>query len=388
MEKRIKKWLKKGLINLEIAEKLIADIKDEKQRRQKLQFNITIYTIGALLLGTGIISFVSANDWIFEIFASFLEIFVTNNIIKIVLLFIVTILTFWSGYNLAYEKKKLPRLGNALIFLSTLLVGATYALIGQTYNINANNAGLMFLWAISILPVAYIFRNAAVNILAVVLSVLGIIFFFADLAIDRVEVWTIFIPILCGTFFYTIGNIPIVLNKYNDFSFVYKMVGLLPIFVTLLILTCWVNESYRLVSPFYILPIVFLIVGNLLNYIFNKSTEDKLLVVETTFISSVLGMMLLLLVCDLPVELVYIIAHFAIIAIIMFGYDYGYKFENVKIISRTNNFLIIYLLLNYLRWGWTYYDKALFFIIGGILFICLGIFLENKKNVLKNKDVQ
>ena len=61
-------------------------------------------------------------------------------------------------------------------------------------------------------------------------------------------------------------------------------------------------------------------------------------------------------------------------------------FENNGIIGLTNWFLIIYLTVNYCRWGWNLMDKALFFILGGISLLALGMFLENRRKKAMNKD--
>ena len=258
MEKKIIFWCKQGIIDENTANLLLADIKQDSAKRRKIQLNILIYTISVILIGLGVITFVSANYWIIELLNR-------TKILKIILLLGVTLSTFWGGFELAYVRKNFPRLGNALIFLSTLLIGGTYALIGQVYHTNANSSSLMFIWLISILPVAYLFKSKAVNIISIVLLILGIVFYYMELAIDKSLIWTIFIPILCGMILYTVGNIPIVLKKYNDFSLMYKVVGMLPIFITLLILTCVSESSYHITSLYYILPIVVLILLNFLN---------------------------------------------------------------------------------------------------------------------------
>lgn len=379
MEKRILKWVEDGLIDKQTALKMLADIKEEKQRNAKIKTNITIYTIAVILLGIGVISFIAANDWIIELLNS-------SNILKIALMSAVTFSSLWFGYQLAYEKKNFPRLGNALIVLSSILIGATYALIGQTYNINANNSCLMFIWLISIVPLAYLFKNHTINIISIVLLVLGVIFFYAQLAIDESMVWTIFMPVICGTLLYSIGNIPFVLNKFNNFSLSYKIVGSLPIFITLLILTCFVENSYNITSPYYtVLPLV-LISANLINYV-NQKNSTKLLKTETIAISIILALLWLILVLPNVFEpLVIVLANLSIIAMIAFGFNYGYKFESDRIISITNFMLTIYLIVNYCRWGWSFIDKTLFFILGGSLLLALGLYLEKRKKGIVKKE--
>ena len=263
MEKKIEKWLNNGIIDKNTANILLEDIKKDKEQLRKTRTNITIYTIAVIFLGIGILTFISSNDWILQLLNSI-------DLIKILLMVLATFSSMWGGYKLAYENKKLPKLGNALFILSSLLIGGLYALIGQIYNINANNSSLMFLWLLSILPLAYIFKNNVINIISVILFIIGYCFYYMELDIDHAEVWTIYIPLILGTGLYTLGNIPLIKDKFNQFSIIYKVIGSIPIFITILILTCSVEQTYYLTSAFYIIPTIFLIILNLIIYIFHK----------------------------------------------------------------------------------------------------------------------
>lgn len=381
MEKKISKWLNEGLINETIASIMLDEIKEDKEKTRRANINITIYTIAVILIGIGVITFIAANDWI-------LKLLVSNKFLQIFLMLAVTLGSFIGGYQLAYEKKSFPRLGNALIFLSTLLIGGTYALVGQIYNINANSAPLFFIWLVSILPVAYLFKSRAVNILSIILFIIGIILFYADLSLDGGLIWTIYIPVICGLSLYSAGNIPVVLNKFNDFSFSYKIVGSLPVFVTLLVLTCSVEHSYHITSPYYIVPIISLIVFNVVNYMLQKK-ESTLFRIETLSIITLLCLLLLLLILtSVSTNLVVVLANIIIIAMIAFGFNYGYKFENERIINTANRMLTIFLIVNYCRWGWNFMDKTLFFLLGGISLLALGLFLEKQKKEIIKKEKQ
>ncbi len=378
MEKKIEKWLNDGLIDKQTALKMLAEIKQDKAKSVRTKVNITIYTVAVILIGLGVITFISANDWLLKLLNS-------SDFLKIFLMSLVTFGAFVGGYKIAYEKKNFPKLGNALIFLSTLLIGGTYALIGQIYHINANSSCLMFLWLISVLPVAYLFKSRAVNILSIILMILGVIFFYAELSLDTALIWTIFIPVLCGLTLYSAGNIPAVLNKYNDFSLSYKIVGALPIFVTLLVLTCSVEHSYHITSGYYILPIVLLMLFNMINYVRQKDC-NTLLKIETVSIITMLCMLLLLLILpSVSTPVVVILANAFIIAMITFGFNYGYKFENGNIIGVTNWMLTIFITVNYCRWGWSFMNKSLFFILGGGVLLALGLFLEKRRKEVMEK---
>lgn len=377
MEKKITKWLNDGLIDEKTATVMLCEIKDDKAKSFKTKINITIYTIAVILSGIGAITFISANDWILMLFDEIYH-------LKIILMLICTFGTLLFGYYFGYEKKNFPKLGNALIFLSSLLIGGTYALIGQIYNINANSSVIIFLWLLCVLPLAYFFKNRAINILSIILTIFFIMFFYLELSLDTKLVWTIFIPVIIGLTLYSAGNIPFVLNKFNDFSLTYKIVGVLPIFITLLVLTCSVENSYHITAGYYIIPIVFLILFNMINYVCQKES-NILLKIETISIVMTASMLLLLLVLpSVNSRFVIILANAFIILMITLGYNYGYKFEKGNLIGITNLMLTIFLIVNYCRWGWSYMDKSLFFIVGGSVLFSLGLFLErNRRGVIK-----
>ena len=378
MEKMINKWLVAGLINQETAEVLLKSVEEENAKNHRIRLNICIYTIAAILIGIGVFAFVAANDWILQLLMSL-------PVLQILIMLMLSISALYFGYNLAYEKNKFPRLGHSMIFLSTLLIGGTYALTGQNYHINANNSSLVFLWMLSILPIAYLFKNFAVNIVTIILYILGVIYYYMELGLDSGLTWTIFIPLLIGTTLYSVANIPVVLEKFNNFSMSYKLTGLAPIFVTLLILTCSVESSYNQTSPYYIVPLIALLVLNLIDFVINKN-RTLLFKIETGYLIAILLSLLLIIV--LPSVSVYgvmVLANLAIIAMISAGYYYGYKFE-YNTIAQTNWFLIIYLTVNYCRWGWNMMDKAMFFILGGVCLLAIGMFLENRRKKVISKD--
>lgn len=360
------------LSNLISAEILFADMRFDKLKNHQKRLNITIYAIAILLVGLGVITFISANNWIWELLNS-------SDIVKVALMTMATLGTLWSGYELRYTRNNFPKLGNALIVLSTFLLGGTYALIGQVYNFNANSSFLMFIWVASIVPLAYIFKNTIINITSIILFSLGIVLFYGELALDNGYTWSIFIPVLLGLFLYSLGNLPVIFDKYNDFSLSYKIFGLIPVFITLLVLTSSVANSYNLISIYYILPLILIMFLNFIAFVFQKHSTT-LLKIETVFILIISIFLLLLLVLPkVSIPLVILIANLVIISTISLSFYYGYKFENSKLITLTNFFLIIYLIINYCRWGWSYMDKSLFFILGGTILFGIGLFVERKK---------
>ena len=122
------------------------------------------------------------------------------------------------------------------------------------------------------------------------------------------------------------------------------------------------------------------------NYFADKSRLKKH---ETIFITALMVFILSLLVLKMvnPAVIMFF-AHVFIIWIIAEGLKWGYEFENVSLINMNNFFLLIYLLCVYCRYGWNFLDKTLFFLLGGIGLLALGILLEKgkRKKLLKFKE--
>lgn len=371
--KNIERWLKNGLIDDNLAQILITDLKEETERKQKLTTQVVLYTIGVILLGTGVITFVAGNDWLLKLLQSV-------PILQILILFFCAASSLAAGWNLGFETKKFPRLGNALIFLSTLLIGACYIQIGQTYNWSTNTAEILLLWFISIFPLAFLFKSKSINWLSIILFVTAFPYFYYEWKYDTAEVWTIFMPFSLFGILYTFANIPVIKNKFSEFSMSYKLIAAVPLFFTLLILIFSVEHSYQMTNIHYLIVPAVTILFNILNYYFDKN-RDNLIKLETVFI--IILMILLETILLLPAvnaAAIMITAHCLIIFIIAMGLCQGYKFENISLINLINFFLLIYILSVYCRYGWNYIDKTLFFLIGGIGLVSLGIFLEKDKN--------
>src|SRR6185436_2734494 len=105
-------WLEQGLLTAEAAQRLRALYRlDELGQESSRRLAAVIFTIGGLLVGGGVISFVAAN-W---------ESLPTG--FKVALLFFILLGFHLTGYWLRYKRGS-PRLGHALIFCGCLAFGA------------------------------------------------------------------------------------------------------------------------------------------------------------------------------------------------------------------------------------------------------------------------
>ena len=144
LERELERWVDEGLINGNTAEMIRAKYRDSAAAEDsKSRVVVVMYVLGALLIGGGIISFVAANwhempAWL-----------------KVIILVLSMISSYFSGFYFQYLKKEKILLGRALILLGTLIYGASVFLFGQIFHLSGEFAGGMGLWAIGALMVGW-----------------------------------------------------------------------------------------------------------------------------------------------------------------------------------------------------------------------------------------
>ncbi len=368
MEKYVERWRQKGLIDSETSQKLIEDIESEKVRILKKRFNIFIYTLAAICMGIGIFFFISANDWILKFFSQ-------RPNVRIISLFCMSILFLVCGIS-AYKKGNFPRLGRSLIFLSSILCGITYFQIWGTYQMKHYDM-MMFLWLISILPIAYKFQNIAVNRLSILVFLCGCGHVFLHYGVMDIYNFLFICPIVSGAFLYTISDVS---RRHEEFFTDYRASGFALIFLALLLMSIFEYKTH-LVNAFVYIPLVFLICCNL--YLYNKHSDvfekrERLLL--SFILLVIIGMSAFLKLS--AIVLVYI-ADALMIMIFWVGFKRGYKEKNQSLIGIMNNCTMIYLISNYYHWGWNRLESSAFFIIGGVVLLGTGIFLEKRRKSTK-----
>jgi uncharacterized membrane protein len=153
-------WLQEGIVSEQTAKQLA-----EKYQLHNLQaessslLTAVIFTIGSLLLGGGLITFVAAN-WE-DISAP----------VKLAILFSALLAFHLAGYWL-WHRRGWSRLGHALIFCGCLVFGANIGLIAQIFHIRGSWYGAFGAWAIGALVMAWAVRSWIVGLLVVFTSFL------------------------------------------------------------------------------------------------------------------------------------------------------------------------------------------------------------------------
>lgn len=123
-----------------------------------------IYTIGSVLIGIGIISFVAAhwND--------------IGRTTKIIMIFAAMLAAHGTGFYLWQIRGVYPKLGHTLVLLGTLIFGANIGLMAQIFHTSGSTFNAFFAWSIGAILVAYATQSAPNAVLAIFVAILAVFF--------------------------------------------------------------------------------------------------------------------------------------------------------------------------------------------------------------------
>ncbi|HIK12045.1 MAG TPA: DUF2157 domain-containing protein [Oscillatoriaceae cyanobacterium M33_DOE_052] len=162
--KESQKWLAEGLLATEQYDQLWLRYKlGELEAAASNRFIAILIGLGCILLGLGVVVFVAANwqVWPRSFKASLLLVlFVVANTAGFYL---------WQGRG-RYRQK---RLGQGLLVLGALILGANMALMSQMFHQVGALSELFLAWGIGVLVMAYSLRLTALGIMAVILVIMG-----------------------------------------------------------------------------------------------------------------------------------------------------------------------------------------------------------------------
>lgn len=139
----------------------VINTEQEKEDTFKKTIRI-IVTIGVILVGAGIFSFVAAN-WQYM-----------SKAVKIVVILILMLMSYGFGWYLK-EKLNLDKIGSALLLLGSIIYGAGIFLVAQIFHIRVNWPDGFILWMIGIIAVAFALESFPHFYLAIPLGIIAII---------------------------------------------------------------------------------------------------------------------------------------------------------------------------------------------------------------------
>jgi len=384
LQQEIETWLREGLISQEQKTKILSRYKlisevEKKAGPGKLITTITI--LGSILIGIGVILFIAANwseipRWgkLFIIFSSML-------------------ISYGLGFYLRYEKANYPKVGASLIFLGSLLFGAGIFLIAQIYHIQAHYPNGPLLWGLGVLPLAYLLRLKTILSLAVIdlLIWLGLE---SSSQISFIEsrgpMPFITLYLMTGISLWATGLMHKGFESLKTISAPYIACGLVVTFSSGYILTFDVFRGTfgsKDFIPFYIGIVALFSMASIL-YAFSEEKEKSWFVETCSLTFFIVSVFLLSLIYrDSPLHaessaftktallISNIIFALGVIGIIFLGYiRRSSAYINIGLL-----FFVLDVVARYFDFFWKLLPRSLFFIVGGILLLSGGVFLERKR---------
>lgn len=397
-EKLVRKWLSEGLIGKEQAGKMLVDIKDEKRSVSSGKWITAISVIGAILLGLGAINLVASN-WQ-----------TMPKIIKTLIMLGATFTAYISGYTLKYEKKTLPRVGSALIFLGGLLIGASLFLIAQIYHINANNHLLVLIWITANLPLVYAFQSRETAALVAALFFVWIpLFINQNLPESEVLESAAAFPVLfliSAVFLFGLGGLHYTNQSLNKVARTYRLVALPVILLSLFLLTFSVFSgghpnrlddgaySYSVAIYFKNLGLSFKVfvtltgisgIGMALANYAMELSEKRTSIIEVTASGALVVCGLLLLHFPANTDIYLWLFNILFISLTGLITYFGFEREDAQLTNMGLRCAGGYILAKYFDFFWGLLPRSIFFIVGGLILVYGGIYLEKIRAKAQNR---
>ena len=178
-------WQAEGLIDTHLYQQLSQRYQfDSLETASRARFVIILISLGGILLGLGVITFVAANwqHWSREV--------------KTTLLLLIFIASSLGGFYLWRQptganniSSARQRLGHGLLFFAALSLGANIGLMAQTFHLKGSDYELYLVWGLGVIFMAYGLRLTSLGVFAIILTGLGYwlgiikVLWFADISL-------------------------------------------------------------------------------------------------------------------------------------------------------------------------------------------------------------
>lgn len=198
LRQEVEQWHTEGLIEDALYEKLCDRYKlNDLETSANNRFILILLGFGSLLLGLGLITFVAANwqQWSRELKVTLLlSSFIGINTIGFYL---------WRRKNEQWQRS----LGQALLLLGALTLGANMALMSQMFHQSGQVYQLYIVWSLGVLAMSYSLRMTMLGILASLLIWFGYLRYLwepqqvAIVELSWLQLFVQHLPVLAGLLF-------------------------------------------------------------------------------------------------------------------------------------------------------------------------------------------
>jgi uncharacterized membrane protein len=355
---------------------------------------VILVTLGAILAGVGIILFVSAN-WQ-----------AIPRVGKEILLIALVVVTYFSGYWLKYEKG-FPRAGAALLFVGAMVFGATLFLIGQQYHMPVDDPRLLTWWFVGVIPVAYFTRSRAILTLAILAALWGLGYktsHWLD-SVNNNEYAFFAFYLALGVILYGIGSVHSRFARLKLYTPRYQVFGLILIFGVVYVLSfhglyskpALGDWSYAELPSAFTVTFHVVAALSLICAIWGVIVDVKRKQISGRLTSDSAGIIVFVVLSYITLFLPFTspAVYTTIFNIVLFGGVGGLIFLGYfRGVGYLVNIALVFFGLavigRYFDVAWDLLPRSVFFIVGGLLLLGVGLLLERlrRKTLEKMRAVE
>ncbi len=334
--------LKKHAQDERITDEQVTKMLDTYELKDGLSFISILLTVGAVLIGLGILSFIASN-WIY--FGKMTK-------------FLLIILTYLAVNAISYvSQHKYPKTSRSFIYIGVAIFGAGIFLIGQIFNFNGSFTQAFLLWAVGILPLTMITKD---KLMMIFLHLLLFVYLNGLFVKDELSIiLLLIIPIIYLSL------------KRFDSSFILFITNILALnFIWYLFNKVAGMDSSMVVILFFIIGLllyfikipyhsnVFKLIGNIqfsiMGFIMTfRNIWNDFDVIKNT---------------DIPVHIIFAVLFFVFLL-------YLVRQQNLVALI----FIGITIFRFYFDTLYSFLPKSIFFFIGGVILLGFGYYFENKR---------
>ncbi len=385
----VESWEREGTITPEQAGAILTRYPETSpgheaaRRRQPLVAGIS--TLGAVLVGLGVITFFAAN-WD-EI---------PRNV-KLAALVAGVLLSYGAGFYL-WQRTSYHIVGIALVLLGCIIYGAGVHLIGQIYQMPVDHPNLTAFWFIGVLPLAYVTRSRPMMFLAIILFLAASGFrlaYWLESINDEADaaVLSAMLYLALAALLYAIGKAKGLLAGWEETGGLFRAVGLIVGFGALYALTFheFINNAGRIGEANYqywslAYAASAISVAVLLALEWRRISLGARSMVEPLEIATVLALLTashLLVWLPSDWDPLYPIIFNALFALSALGLMIsGYLQERESRVNLALALIAIFIISRYFEYSTTLFDRSLVFAGAGVILLAGGFLLERGRRRL------
>ncbi|MFT7615722.1 MAG: putative membrane protein [Candidatus Woesearchaeota archaeon] len=318
--------------------------------------NATIFSIiGAVLVSIGILVFIASN-W-----SS------TPQLFKLILLVIITG-TFYLGGNKL--QARFPNTGSAVFMMGSIATGISIFLVAQMYHVRANADWLLLLWLVAIIPITYVYKHRPSLFVSIGVLVAWII--------AQAETESLGALLFLGLFLYGISLVH--KKEYESFSYPLEITGFILTHLILLITIFAELDVIDELGTNWLGYLILIIAAILLGVRIAKKKDFGWGVLS--FVLAAIVLIISFLNITNPPTVIVVLFNIAFVILTIVAMTTGYKLARPAYVNIGIIFFLFEIMYLYFTRIFSYFPKSIGFIIGGIILLALGLFIEKKRKQL------